>query len=82
MQIKFSSGMIKITFEANEPFYGKSLRMKGEALTNGFDAALSTAEWLENHIGFPVNHEDLESIKIVIKKNNDVNPFKILFMGE
>lgn len=82
MQIKFSSKFIKITFENNEPFSGRSVRMKGEPLVNGFDAALYTAEWLENHIGTPVNSLDLETIKNAINKNNDTDPFKVLFMGE
>ena len=82
MQIKFSSKFIKITFEDNEPFCGKSIRIKGEPLVNGFDAALYTAEWLENHIGSPVKAEDLGSIKGAIQKNNDAGSFKVLFMGE
>lgn len=82
MQIKFSSKFIKITFENNEPFCGKSIRMKGEPLTNGFDAALYTAEWLENHIGSPVAPEDLDYIKDVIQKSNNAGSFKVLFMGE
>ena len=82
MQIKFSSKFIKITFENNEPFSGRSVRMKGEPLADGFDAALHTAEWLENHIGFPVNSVDLEIIQNAIIKNNDTDVFKVLFMGE
>ena len=82
MQIKFSSKFIKITFENNEPFAGRSARMKGEPLADGFDAALHTAEWLENHIGTPINSADLEIIKNAILKNNKTDAFKVLFMGE
>ena len=82
MEIKFSSKFIKITFENNEPFSGRSVRMKGEPLTNGFDAATHTAEWLKDHTGSPINTEDLEIIKNAIRKNNDVDSFKVLFMGE
>ncbi len=82
MQIKFSSKFIKLTFNDSEPFSGRSVRMKGEPLDNGFDAALHTAEWLENHIGSPICNEDLETIKSAITKNNDTDSFKILFMGE
>ena len=82
MQIKFSSKLIKITFEINEPFSGRSVRMKGEPLSNGFDAALNTAEWLENHIGIPVSSTELSTIKKAIEQNNKVDAFKILFMGE
>ena len=82
MQIKFSSKFIKITFEDNEPYSGKSIRMKGEPLTNGFDAAFHTAEWLDNHVGYPITPDDLVVIKMIIKKNNETDTFKILFMGE
>lgn len=82
MQIKFSSKFIKITFENSEPYSGKSIRMKGEPLSNGFDAALHTIEWLCNHVGYPVDPNDLDTIKIAIKKNNEIDSFKILFMGE
>lgn len=82
MEIKFSSKFIKITFDNNEPFSGRSVRMKGEPLTNGFDAALHTAEWLENHICYPIKVEDLNIIKNAIKANNDTDTFKVLFMGK
>ena len=81
MQIKFSSKLIKITFEDNEPYSGRSIRMKGEPLANGFHAALHTAEWLVDHVGYPVTPYDLHTIKRAIVKNNETDPFKISFMG-
>ena len=74
--------MIKITFENDEPFSGQSVRMKGEALTNGFDAALPTAEWLKDHVGYAITHDDLLIIRKTIESNNEIDSFKILFMGE
>ena len=82
MQIKFSSKFIKITFDNNEPFSGRSVRMKGEPLSNGFDAALYTAEWIENHVVSSIDSGDLEIIKSAIRKNNNIDSFKVLFMGE
>lgn len=82
MDIKFSSGLIKITFEANEPFPGKSIRMKGEALSNGFDAAPETCEWLKDHVGYPVSKADLLIIRKAIEDNNAKKSFQVLFMGE
>ena len=82
MDIRFSSGLIKITFENNEPFPGKSIRMKGEALTNGFDASLETCEWMKDHVGYPVNKDDLLKIRKAIDDNNAKKSFQVLFMGE
>jgi len=82
MIINFSAKFIKITFEKNEPFPGKSIRMKGESLSNGFDASLVSAEWLENHIGSPVSSNDLHLIKEIIEENNKTSSFQVLFMGE
>ena len=82
MQIKFSSKLIKITFDNEEPFSGRSVRMKGEPLANGFDAALHSAEWIENHLTSPISPADLTIIKNAIIKNNDIDAFKISFMGE
>lgn len=82
MDIKFSARFIKITFENGEPFSGKSVRMRGEPLVNGYDAALSTAEWLKNHIGYPVENSELSLIKKAIEINNAKDSFQIVFMGE
>ena len=82
MDIKFSSSLIKITFESDEPFCGKSIRMKGEALLDGFDAALDTCEWLKDHVGYPVSCDELSIIRKAIEDNNAKDSFKILFMGE
>lgn len=82
MQIKFSSKYIVITFENNERFSGKSVRMKGEPLVNGFDADLHTAEWLENHIGSPLTCDDLITLKTLVKQNNKTDSFAVSFMGE
>ncbi|MBQ4099931.1 MAG: hypothetical protein IJC83_00105 [Oscillospiraceae bacterium] len=82
MKIRFYSDLIKISFTNNESYCGKTVRMLGEALDDGFDAALSTAEWeLENK---RVALSDLERdvVRKTIEDCNCNSDFKILFMDE
>ena len=82
MDIKISSKFIKVTFEANEPFCGLSVRMKGELLSDGFDASLASLEWIENHQTRPVDEKTKEEIHKLIEKDNENHSFKVLFMEE
>lgn len=82
MKIKFSSKYIKLEFEFGEPFSGQVIRMKGEPLTNGFDADLASAEWLGDRAGESINPRDLLIVKQAIELNNSKDTFRIVFMGE
>ena len=80
MKIKFASDLIKIIFEEDEPFFKKTIIMRGEALWNGFDADLSTMQWLD--LKRNVENTDKTKIQELITKNNTTQPFKIKFMEE
>ena len=80
MIIKFSSDILKITFEEHEPYPGRSIIMKGEALDSGFDAALSSMLWLPSKD--IVSNNDKQAIYSLIQKNNAESDFVIMFMEE
>ena len=82
MEVKFSSSKIKLTFAQGEHFEGRSVRMSGEALYDGFDAALSTMEWVENGVGYSVTEEEKKLICKAIEERNKYYSFKVRYMEE
>ncbi len=80
MKMKFSARFMMITFEPGELFADLSVRMRGEPLVNGFDAALSSMEWIENHETFPVDDFVKKKIKNLIEAQNSIQAFKVSFM--
>ncbi len=80
MKIRFASDILKITFEDNEPYTGRDVTMRGEALYSGFDAALSTMEWLSSKSS--VNEEEKQVICNLIKRHNETSNYIIMFMEE
>ena len=82
MKIKFSSRFIKIAFEVNEEFSGRSLRMDGEPLNNGFDADENSMTWLPPYEHEKIDEKTKKSIKQLINDRNKTNSFTVLFMGD
>ena len=82
MEMKFSAKFMKITFEPGEMFDGLSVRMKGEPLSNGFDASLDSMEWIENHQTHPADNYVKQKIRELIEVDNLNHPFKVVFMEE
>ena len=81
MEIKFSPKFIKLTFGTDEEFSGRSLKMAGEPLNNGFDADVSTMVWLAPFDSEVIDEKTKDSIKQMIIDRNITHNFKILFMG-
>jgi len=82
MEILFSSSKIKITFGTGSEFAGRSLRMSGEALHNGFDADADSMTWLTPYDCEVVNDTTKARIVELIAVRNLSRDFQIKFMGE
>ena len=81
MKIMFSSRFVKLTFEAGEEFSGRSLRMAGEPLSNGFDADENSMAWLPPYEHEKIDEKTKKVIKQLINNRNKTNSFTVLFMG-
>ena len=82
MQIKFSSDLIKITFEESEPFSKRTLMMYGEVLQHGFAAITATMTWLS-----PIKHENVSDfdkriVRSLLSQHNQKDDFRVELIEE
>lgn len=82
MEIKFSARFIKLTFDIEEEFSGRSLKMAGEPLDNGFDADTNSMIWLEPFDTEEIDESTKNRIKQLIIDRNKTHSFKVLFIGD
>jgi hypothetical protein len=81
MKILCSSSQIKLIFGKDSEFAGRSLRMKGEALNNGFDADADSMTWLSPIGSEAVDDKTKAKISELIAAWNSGRDFQIMFMG-
>jgi len=81
MKILCSSNKIKITFAEDSEFSGRSLRMNGEALNNGFDADADSMTWLAPYDSEVIDNSKMAKIIELITVWNSTKDFQILFMN-
>ena len=75
MKIKFASDILKITFEENEPFGGRSLVISGEVINHGFSAIVSTMNWLSPGKREPLSANEKALVSKLIQDYNKGSKF-------